>query len=371
MEEVIYKYGVKDKGGFYAELNERVETYFELGKLSRYATLAMFIKIVLSLFLYLFFYCCILFSGGSLTCLVICCICMGIAGSLIFFNVVHDASHNSLFRKKKYNKWLSFSFDFIGGNSYIWNVLHNGLHHTFTSIENIEILTDVYPIIRVSENQPHRKIYKYQHLYAPIVYSLFSLFWLVYIDFDLFLKRRLGNFRSIRHPLPEWIILFAGKIGYVFFILILPKMLLDLSWGEVVAGFFIMQCAMGSIISVISAINHFPEGSSFMAPDESGTINTSKKVYELEATTDFSPGSRLASWFFGGFNTHAAHHMFPNVCHIHYRRLTELVKEIAPKYNISYKEKTLFGAVISHFKHLKKMSKKNNSFSDNTLAANE
>ena len=357
MQELIYKYATKDKTGFYSELNEKVSAYFEINRLSRFATTSMLMKVTLSLFLYLFFYSCILFTSPGTSLLFLYCVFMGIAGSLVFFNIVHDASHNSLFRTKKFNRWFCFSFELIGANSYIWNFLHNGLHHTFTSIENIEILTEVYPIIRVSANQPYRKIYKYQHLYAPVIYSFFSLFWLLYIDFDLFSRKRLGNVRNIKHHWRSWVILFAGKGAYIFFVVILPKMVLHMSWGYIITGFLIMQCTMGLIISVISAINHFPEDAVFSAPDERGIINTSKKVYELEATTDFDPQSRLASWLFGGFNTHVAHHMFPQVCHIHYKYLTEIIRETAPKYNIQYKEKSLFNAIVSHFKLLRKMSR--------------
>jgi linoleoyl-CoA desaturase len=49
------------------------------------------------------------------------------------------------------------------------------------------------------------------------------------------------------------------------------------------------------------------------------------------------------------------HHLFPTVCHIHYRAISEIVKATAEEFNVPYLEnKTFFGALGSHYRMLQK-----------------
>jgi linoleoyl-CoA desaturase len=50
--------------------------------------------------------------------------------------------------------------------------------------------------------------------------------------------------------------------------------------------------------------------------------------------------------------------IFPNISHIHYGNIAKIVKETAAECNLPYYEyKTMRGAVIAHFKHLKDLGK--------------
>jgi linoleoyl-CoA desaturase len=52
----------------------------------------------------------------------------------------------------------------------------------------------------------------------------------------------------------------------------------------------------------------------------------------------------------GGLNHQIEHHLFPNVCHVHYPALKEIVKKTALEFNVPYHEhKSWFGALKSHF----------------------
>ncbi|MFN6048573.1 MAG: fatty acid desaturase, partial [Bacteroidota bacterium] len=65
--------------------------------------------------------------------------------------------------------------------------------------------------------------------------------------------------------------------------------------------------------------------------------------------------SYLAHFIFGGFNTHIAHHVFPDVCHIHYPAITKIIHETLVENNVGhwYKSFTFIDGVKSHIKHLK------------------
>ena len=49
------------------------------------------------------------------------------------------------------------------------------------------------------------------------------------------------------------------------------------------------------------------------------------------------------------------HHLFPKVCHVHYRKIGEIVKNTAIEFNLPYTENpTFFAALKSHYQILKK-----------------
>jgi linoleoyl-CoA desaturase len=58
-------------------------------------------------------------------------------------------------------------------------------------------------------------------------------------------------------------------------------------------------------------------------------------------------------WFIGGLNFQVEHHLFPNICHVHYKKLSKIVKATAAEYGLPYhSEPTFFSAIKSHFKML-------------------
>src|SRR5699024_3339192 len=58
-------------------------------------------------------------------------IIMGLTLVLIYLNLIHEAAHNNIFKKKKkYNKWGLFIFILVGANSYIWQQRQIESRHT-------------------------------------------------------------------------------------------------------------------------------------------------------------------------------------------------------------------------------------------------
>src|SRR5690606_37783341 len=95
----------------------------------------------------------------------------------------------------------------------------------------------------------------------------------------------------------------------------------------------------------------------FPAFDEDGDIHDYQKNHELAVTIDFAPDSKLATYFFGGFNTHVAHHLFPGICHCHYPAITRIIRETVAEYDLPYKSCTLLQAIRSHFLYLRRLSR--------------
>jgi linoleoyl-CoA desaturase len=66
--------------------------------------------------------------------------------------------------------------------------------------------------------------------------------------------------------------------------------------------------------------------------------------------------NKIVNWYTGGLNHQIEHHIFPNISHIHYGNI-KIVKENS-RMQPYYEYKTMRGAVIAHFKHLKDLGMK-------------
>jgi linoleoyl-CoA desaturase len=85
-------------------------------------------------------------------------------------------------------------------------------------------------------------------------------------------------------------------------------------------------------------------------------METAWAVHQLETTVDFARGNRLLSWFIGGLNFQIEHHLFPQVCHVHYPALAGLVEETCKDFGLRYRaHKTFLDGVRAHFRWLRQM----------------
>lgn len=350
------KFTKSNKNHFFNGLKEKVDNYFSNNNISRYANTRIIIKGALLVIIYLSAYLSIFLPERTAASLLIAYIALGLSGVMIVFNLVHDASHHALFRKKWINNYVRYLGDFVGINTYIWDIRHNIQHHSFTNVLGGDLIIESIPLIRLNPHQPYKNFHRYQLFYAPLFYMFYSFYWMFIIDFKLFLKREICNLKNIRHPRREWVILIISKTAYVFYSIVLPWLLTPLNFPQALGLFFVMNMAAGLLLSLVAVLGHFVDGPSFPNA-ENGLIENSWSEHELEATIDFAPQSKIINWITGGLNTHVAHHLFPNVCHIHYYKLTHIIKEYCQTYGYPYKKESLFGALNSHFRYLKKLSR--------------
>jgi linoleoyl-CoA desaturase len=78
----------------------------------------------------------------------------------------------------------------------------------------------------------------------------------------------------------------------------------------------------------------------------------------MSTTSNYAPKSRIFSWLIGGLNFQVEHHLFPNICHIHYSKISKIVSETAQEFKIPYLEKRTFLMALSdHVKMLRQLGK--------------
>ena len=330
------KFKSKNDSDFFSELIKKVDTYMEKKGGNRFADSSIYMKGGFLIALYASSYILLLIGSLNTISSILFVMIMGLSGVMIVFNIVHDASHNVLFKNKSLNRALAYFGDLMGMNSYIWNIRHNIQHHTFTNVAGGDVLLDSIPFIRVSPQQKKFPIHKFQPWYVPFLYMLYSIFWVFFIDFNMFKQKQMGNYKNIRHKWQEWTKLILFKSFYLFYMIIFPAWIVNIPLSTVLIGFLIYHIVAGILLSTVVVLGHCVEGAEYTAPDENGIIQNSFMQHEWNATYDCSTDSRLLHWITGGLNTHLAHHLFPKLCHCHYLAVTRIIKEHCAEHHINY-----------------------------------
>ena len=347
------KFKSKNDSEFFSELIKKVDAYMEKKGGNRFADKSIYMKGGFLIGLYLSSYILLLSQSLNIGLSILLVMIMGLAGVMIVFNIVHDASHNVLFKNKSLNKAVAYFGDLMGMNSYIWNIRHNIQHHTFTNVAGGDVLLDNIPFIRVCPQQKKLPMHKYQVWYVPFLYMLYSVFWVFFIDFNMFRQKQMGNYKNMTHSWQEWTKLILFKSFYLFYMVIFPAWVINIPLVTVFAGFLIYHMVAGILLSTVVVLGHCVEGAEYVAPDNNGVIQNSFLQHEWNATYDCSTNSRLLHWITGGLNTHLAHHLFPKLCHCHYLAVTRIIKEHCAEHHVDYPHYSFGDAVISHFNFLK------------------
>jgi linoleoyl-CoA desaturase len=342
---------------FFPTVRQRVETYFTQNNLSKNANTAMWVKAVVYLTGFLALYLLILSNMFGLWSMLGLALVLGAFNAFIGFNVCHDAIHGSFSANQKVNQVFSFVFNLIGASPYIWRLSHNVVHHTYTNMPGHDEDIEIAPgLIRISEEEPVNKIQRYQHLYAFGLYSLASLSWVFRKDYVKFFQKKIGQQETGNHPKREYFNLFFYKAIYYFLFIVLPLLVLDITWWQFIIGFVGMHLAEGLVMGLVFQLAHVVEGTDFPMTNEEGNVEEAWAVHQMRTTANFAPDSQLASFLLGGLNRQIEHHLFPKVCHIHYPALARIVKQTALEFDLPYIESATFSqALVSHYRMLKKL----------------
>ena len=283
---------------------------------------------------------------------------MGIGVAGIGFCISHDALHGAYSSNPTVNKVLGYTFDFLGANSYMWKITHNVIHHTYTNIPGVDEDLMVSPLLRLSPTAPLKWYHRFQQFFALPAYSLATVNWLFGKDYQQFLKSDIGPYTNKKHPAREIWILIWTKITVYAYMIVIPLMVLDITWWQFLIGFFAMHMTAGAILGVIFQLAHVVEGPEFPMPDDDGMIENTWIIHEMETTANFARKNKLLSWYVAGLNYQIEHHLFPQICSIHYPEISKIVREMAKKHGIAYHEHpTLRAAMRSHFDMLTRLGR--------------
>lgn len=285
-------------------------------------------------------------------------ITIAVAKAGIGMGVMHDAIHGAHSNRKWVNNLLGQSMNLIGGNAYVWRIQHNVLHHTYTNIHEVDDDIDIPILLRMSPDQKRYWIHRYQHLYVWALYALATLFWVTSKDFIQLNKYRDRNMlKGNKEYLRRLLNIIGWKVLYYGYILVLPIYVLPVSPGQVVLMFLVMHLVAGTVLSLIFQPAHVFSDSVFVEQDEE-QLQHNYMVYQFLTTTNFTLKNRFLFWLASGLNYQIEHHLFPNICHVHYEKLSPIVKKTASEFGIPYYcQEGLLNAVKGHYRFLKQLGR--------------
>ena len=355
-----YRFSKESNADFANTLKFRVNEYFRVNNISKHGGSAIAIKT--AVMLAVFFIPFTLLLTGTFPNLIVfflLWICMGIGTAGLGLNVMHDAIHGSYSKYPKVNKIMSLVLNIIGGHAEIWRLQHNVLHHSYTNIDGGDEDLFVTPVLRFSPNQQWKSIHRFQHIYAWFLYGLMTLSKLVFNDVvrafrykNMGLIKGKGSFLFILSDIAIW------KVGYLFALVILPIILLPISWIYVVIGFLMMHFITGFLLSIVFQSAHIMPECEFPQADDKGNLDNHFVVHQMATTTNFAPKNKILFWLIGGLNFQVEHHLFPNICHIHYHRISKIVAATAREFDIRYNSQRSFWlAIWNHAQMLNKLGK--------------
>jgi linoleoyl-CoA desaturase len=348
-----------NQSAFFSTVKQRVDGYFQEKQISRHGNLFMWLKAAFFLLGIVVLYLLLLLGSFPLPVMLLLAILIGMFAAFIGFNVCHDAIHGSFSNNVHLNRALGLVFNVLGANAYVWSITHNVVHHTYTNIAGHDEDIEVAPgLIRLSEEEELRPIQRYQHLYAFLLYGLASLAWVFRKDYKKFFQAKIGNFDNRRHPRKEVFNLFFFKFVYYTLFIVVPLLVLDITWWQFLIGFVAMHLAEGLVLGLVFQLAHIVEATALPLPNAEGNIEEAWACHQMRTTANFACSSKLAHFFCGGLNMQIEHHLFPKVCHIHYPAIAHIVKSTAAEFDLPYHENQTFGSALkSHYRTLKKMGR--------------
>jgi linoleoyl-CoA desaturase len=359
MSNVSYRAQDAQQKDFAKAVRRNVNSFFKEHALSTKGDGPFVVKAVLMLAVYLVPFILVMTIPMSAWWALICAVISGVGMAGVGMSVMHDGVHGSASRHTWVNDLMGGSMYLMGSSVLTWRIQHNGAHHTHTNIDHVDGDLDSRGLLRFSEHAPLKPVHRFQHLHAFFFYGFLTITKLA-VDFaTLAAFNRDGSTAAQKaDPKREMAKLIVLKVIYTVVFVIVPLLFSGFAWWQVLLGFFVMHFVASVILGTVFQLAHIVEGAVQPLPDAEGVIPNDWTVHEMMTTADFARNSRLLTWFTGGLNHQIEHHLFPHVCHVHYRRIAPIVERTAREHGVPYNNIPTFGAALaSHVRRMKQLGR--------------
>lgn len=281
---------------------------------------------------------------------------LGVLCLPLILNIGHEAVHGNLSSANIINTIGKSIFYFLGTSTYFWSLRHLSSHHTYTNVKNWDLDIEQSKIIRLSKAQTWKKHHQLQPYYMGLAFLFYTLNWFFFRDFKDVFTHQFGSSSVKKHPRIEVILLFLSKIWHLLFLVFIP-IYFGVEIKMAVLGFFIFHLSASAATTFALISTHIGENQEIISVEKDDNLPYSWIEHQLKTTADFGTNSLFYLHFFGGFNHHVAHHLFPTYPHIYYPKITKIICSFCEEKKLSYSSyPNLMACVKSHFKRLKKFS---------------
>ncbi len=303
-------------------------------------------------------------STTMLPLVIVGAVLAGLAMAGLGMSVQHDGGHRAYSHNPTINRVAASVLDFLGASSYVWHYKHGVAHHTYPNMEGADVDIELRPIARMAPGQAHHWFHRGQQFYMPLLYGLINVKWFWWDDYGDLIRGRIGQSGTTPIPRPRGLdlaIFVGGKLVHLLWGLVLPLAVLGLAKGLVFH--FVMVFVCGFTLALVFQLAHCVEEAEFIQlPALSTTgapaVERDFAVHQLATTIDFAHASRWVTWYVGGLNFQAIHHLAPRVCHIHYPALAPILAQCCADHGVPYSvNPSTLAAIGSHFRWLRRMGR--------------
>jgi linoleoyl-CoA desaturase len=358
----LLKFVAKDENqkAFAIAVRSRVNNYFKEKGISPKGGNRMLLKSIAMLSMYILPFIAIMLFPMSAWFALPLAVLIGIGKAGIGMSVMHDALHGSFSKKKWLNKIMGNTMYLLGSNVFTWKMQHNVFHHAYTNLEGHDEDIAIRGPIRLSEHGPYKNINRLQYIHAFFFYGLLTLSKMVKDFIQLAAYNKAGITRQHKvNPTLEYVKMIIYKLIYLFVLIGFPIIFTSFSWWQVLTGFMVIHWTAGFILSTIFQMAHVVEGAEQPLANENGVVENEWVVHQLNTTANFARNNLFLNWYVGGLNFQIEHHLFPNISHIHYRKISHIVEQTAIEYGFTYNIKSTFiKALGSHVRRLKTLGER-------------
>lgn len=347
------KYKRDEEGGFFHTLNSRVDNYFKSNNISKKSNVGGRLKALLFFLVFASLVGLILTANGNISLLLISFAVLGFFQICLALILGHEGVHESFSQNKNVNKAVSYAFDLIGTSGYLWGLRHVQSHHPYASIPVMDVDIPDTELVTFLPKENPRKSIKYQFLYVPFLYLMYTLSVVFKRDVSDFVSKKIGH-KTVSHTKRNVFEVILAKVVYFSYTLVLPMIFSGVYWSWVLLGFVLMHfvASLTAAVALFPAHNHV--GSKFPEPDKDGNMEMTWAEHQMFVTMDFGTRWKIVGFFFGGINYHAVHHLFPSISHIHFHPIQKILRNTCADFGIEHKEEPyLYKALGSHLKFLK------------------
>lgn len=329
---------------FWKTLKTRVNKYFTDTNQSSRGNMFMYSKTLALLFLTWFFYYLTVIRGYFF---------LGpVLGVLIAINglaIQHDANHGSFSNNNFLNTLAGADNDFcVGGSSLMWRHQHVVGHHAHPN--DVHKDADTYsnfPILKTNPKLPHRFYLKFQHLYAPFLYSLLGLDY-YFMDIPAFIKGYYDNIKLQPMRPIDLAVFYGGKVFFGIMYFIIPFYLYG--WSSLWTVILPVQFLGSEFLASLFIVSHNADDVEYNYEGEDWA--------QMQVRTSANWSIHSTAWWLaaGGLNFQIEHHLFPGVCHVHYPAISPIVQQVCKEFDVPYTHYPTYTQIyLSHLRGLKKL----------------
>jgi linoleoyl-CoA desaturase len=341
--------------GFQRAVKARIEQYFDLTGQSPRDCPRMYLKSALILAWFVASYVLLVFAVHTWWLSVPLALSLGLAMAAIGFNIQHDGGHRAFSRFNWVNRLAAMTLDLLGGSSYIWDVKHNSVHHTYANITHQDDDINVGFLGRLSPHQKRYAFHRLQHVYLWFLYGFITLKWQLLDDFWNVARGKVGEHKFARPRGFDLAVFVGGKVVFFSLAFVIPMLLHP--WWAVLLAYGLASFVQGVLLSTVFQLAHVVEEAEFPMPDPvSNRMPTHWAVHQVLTTVDFSRRNPVLTWLLGGLNFQIEHHLFPRVCHVHYPAVAAIVEKACAEFGLRYNaHKSFWAGVVSHTRWLRRL----------------